>query len=149
MADVRVRVESGGLLEDLRGWMGGIQGVEVVAVPRAAGANSQGTVWDFLGLACATGGPLAAAVRALQMWVEARVTTIEVEAGGRRFTVTGSTAREVLPEVVAAVRALEAQDPPADPAGPAQDGPHPAGETAPDASRPAARPAAEAADGQA
>lgn len=62
----------------------------MTAVARPAGANSQGGVWDFLSLACATGGPLAAAVRALQMWVEARVTTIEVEAGGRRFTVTGS-----------------------------------------------------------
>jgi hypothetical protein len=134
VADVRVRVDSGALLEDLRGWMGGIQGVEATAVPRQPGANSQGGVWDFLALACATGGPLAAAVRALQMWVEARVTTIEVEAGGRRFTVTGPTAQRVLPEVIAAVRALEAAGQPEPPA--------------PEA--PGARPpAAEAADGQA
>ena len=127
------------------------QGVEVKAVGGTRGPTARARHGTSFGLACATGGPLAAAVRALQMWVEARVTTIEVEAGGRRFTVTGATAREVLPEVVAAVRALEELDPPAaggtDPAGPDTGTlPPGAGGAAGAAARSAA---AEAADGQA
>ncbi|MFI6686650.1 hypothetical protein [Streptomyces sp. NPDC050485] len=122
--ELRVSVDGGGQLEDLREWMGGLQGVEVRAVPRPPEPNSQGsTVWDFLSLACATGGPLVAGVRALQMWIEARVTVVTVEVGDRRFTLTGTNARTLLPQVAEAARALEAggtapRDPASSPAEP-------------------------------
>ncbi|AOR29733.1 hypothetical protein BFF78_00265 [Streptomyces fodineus] len=106
--ELRVSVDGGGQLEDLREWMGGLPGVAVRAVPRSPERNSQGTVWDFLSLVCATGGPLVAGVRALQMWIEARVTVVKVEVGDRRFTLTGTNARALLPQVVEAARALEA-----------------------------------------
>jgi hypothetical protein len=126
--ELRVRLDSGVQLEDLREWMGGLPGVRVRAVPRPPDPNSQGTVWDFLSLACATGGPLVAGVRALQMWAQARVVTIQVEVGDRKFTVTGHNARAVLPEVTAAAEALAA-------AGTAPDGTQPGG-TAPGGTQP-------------
>lgn len=106
--ELRVHLADGGQLADLREWMGGHPGVDVRAVGRKPDRNSQGTAWDFLSVACAAGGPLVAAVRALQLWIEAQVTEIEVEVGGRRIKVTGRTAGTVLPQVVEAARALEA-----------------------------------------
>ncbi|MEW2519907.1 effector-associated constant component EACC1 [Actinacidiphila alni] len=115
--ELRFRVDEGDQLKDLNEWMGGHQGVEVRPVARAAGRNSQGPeVWEFLTLTCATGGPLVAGVRAFQVWIEARVTVVEVEVGDRRFTVTGMNAKALLPEVVAAARALEAGETPDEPA---------------------------------
>ncbi|MEV6008142.1 hypothetical protein AB0M29_15140 [Streptomyces sp. NPDC051976] len=106
--ELRVHLTDGGQLADLREWMGGHPGVAVRAVGRKPDRNSQGTAWDFLSVACAAGGPLVAAVRALQLWIEAQVTEIEVEVGGRRIKVTGRTAGTVLPQVIEAARALEA-----------------------------------------
>jgi hypothetical protein len=106
--ELRVRLADGGQLADLREWMGGHQGVGVRAVARPPDPNSQGTAWDFLSVACAAGGPLVAAVRALQLWIEAHVTEIEVEVGERRIKVTSRTAETVLPQVIEAARALEA-----------------------------------------
>lgn len=106
--ELRVHLTDGGQLADLREWMGGHQGVGVRAVAKPPDPNSQGTAWDFLSVACAAGGPLVAAVRALQLWIEAHVTEIEVEVGGRRIKVTSRTAEAVLPQVIEAARALEA-----------------------------------------
>ncbi|MEU7043376.1 hypothetical protein AB0A77_20240 [Streptomyces varsoviensis] len=112
--ELRVRVNDGGRLEDLREWMGGHPGVTVRPVARAPERNSQGTVWDFLAVVCATGGPVVAAVRALQIWIEAQVTEIEVEVGDRRVKVTSRTAGAVLPQVLAAAQALETAPEPAE-----------------------------------
>ncbi|MFE7118444.1 hypothetical protein ACFU99_23815 [Streptomyces sp. NPDC057654] len=109
--ELRVYVNDGGELEDLREWMGGHPGVAVRPVARAPERNSQGTVWDFLAVVCATGGPVVAAVRALQLWIEAQVTAIEVEAGDRRIKVTSRNAGAVLPQVLAAAQALQAASP--------------------------------------
>lgn len=106
--ELRVYLRDNGQLEDLRDWMCGPSGVTVQAVPRPPEPNSQGTVWDFLSVLCAAGGPVVAAVRALQLWIEARVTVIEIEVREQRIKVTSQDARTVLPQVIAAAQALEA-----------------------------------------
>lgn len=93
--------------EDLREWMGGHQGVVVDAVAHPSDPRSQGSVWDFLSVTCATGGPLVTALRALQLWIEARVTVIEVVVGDNKFVVRSQDAGAALSEVTAAIRALE------------------------------------------
>lgn len=87
--------------------MSGHSDVTVRPVNRPSEPNSQGSVWDFLAVTCATGGPVVAAVRALQLWIEAHVTVVEIEVGDRRIKVTGHDARAVLPQVVSAAQALE------------------------------------------
>jgi hypothetical protein len=109
--EFRIYLSDNGLLEDLREWMGDHSGVELKAVAHPSKPNSQGSVWEFLAVVCAAGGPIVAAVRALQLWIEARVTVIEIEVGDRRITVTSHDAKTVLPQVVAAAQALEAAAP--------------------------------------
>lgn len=107
--ELRIRPSDAGQFEDLREWMRGNHGVTVRAVARAPEPNSQGTVWDFLSVGCAAGGPIVAAVRALQLWMEARVTVVEIEVGDRRIKVTTPTAAAVLPQVIDAAKALESE----------------------------------------
>jgi Effector Associated Constant Component 1 len=91
---------------DLREWMTGT-GANVQTTSRVAAPNAQGSVWDLLTVACEAGGPVVGAVRALQLWIESRVTSVEIVVGDRRFTVTTQDAATVLPEVTKAVLALE------------------------------------------
>lgn len=105
--EFRVYLSDSGQMDDLREWMGGHPGVTVQPVARSASPNSQGSVWDFLSVVCAAGGPVVVAVRALQLWIEARVTVIEVQVGDRRIMVRSHDARTVLPHVTAVARALE------------------------------------------
>jgi hypothetical protein len=115
--ELRVFLRNGGQLDSLREWMGGHQGIDVQAVERPRERNSQGTVWDFLAVACAAGGPLVAAVHALQLWIGAQTTDIELEVGDRRFKVTGRNAQAVLQEVIETAKSLEATpEAPDDPA---------------------------------
>ncbi|KUO01917.1 hypothetical protein AQJ67_22200 [Streptomyces caeruleatus] len=102
-------------LESLREWMDGHKDVEVRPVAQPAAPNSQGTVWDFLAVACAAGGPLVVAVHALQVWIGAQTTDIEIEVGDRRFKVTGRNAQAVLKDVIETAKSLE---PPEDPEAP-------------------------------
>lgn len=105
--ELRVYVSSGGQLDGLREWMGGHPGVDVRAVERPPEPNSQGTVWDFLSVVCAAGGPIVAAVTALQLWIQAQVTDVEVEVGDRRFKVTGRNAEDKLRAIIETARSLE------------------------------------------
>ncbi|MGI5455036.1 effector-associated constant component EACC1 [Streptomyces sp. CA-249302] len=117
--ELRVYVNGVGRLDGLRDWMGGHPGVEVDVVEPPPERNSQGTVWDFLSVVCAAGGPIVAAVSALQLWIGAQTTEIEVEVGGKRFRVNGRNAEVKLREVMEAARALETPAPaeaPDDPA---------------------------------
>ncbi|MET9971500.1 hypothetical protein ABZZ80_37760 [Streptomyces sp. NPDC006356] len=115
--ELRVFLSGSEQLESLREWMAGHQGVAVEAVARPAAPNSQGTVWDFLAVACAAGGPLVVAVHALQVWIGAQTTDIEIEVGDRRFKVTGRNAPAVLREVIETAKSLEATpEAPDDPA---------------------------------
>lgn len=102
----RVHLDDNGELEDLREWMSELEGVSVQAVARSAASNSQGSVWDFLSVTCGAGGPVVAALRALQLWIDARTTVILIEVEGSRFEVR-SQDPAVLAEVASAVRALE------------------------------------------
>lgn len=106
--EFRVFPGGGAQMDSLREWMGGHPGVEVSVVERPPEPNSQGTVWDFLAVVCAAGGPLVAAVQALHLWIGAQTTDIEVEVGDRRFKVTGRNAEAVLREVIETARQLEA-----------------------------------------
>ncbi|MGW0944220.1 effector-associated constant component EACC1 [Streptomyces sp. NPDC002623] len=106
--ELRVFLSNGGQLESLRAWLDGHQGVAVEARERPPEPNSQGTVWDFLAVVCAAGGPLVAAVHALQLWIQGQVTDIELEVGDRRFKVTGRNAQAVLQEVIETAKSLEA-----------------------------------------
>lgn len=104
--ELRVFVQDRAEAGDLREWMSGLPGVVVRAVAVPADPLSQG-VWDFLSVACEAGGPVVAAVRALQLWIEARITVVEVAVGDRRITVRTADASTVLPEVTKAAAALE------------------------------------------
>ncbi|MCI3276591.1 hypothetical protein [Streptomyces cylindrosporus] len=115
--ELRVYVNGVGQLDGLREWMGGHAGVEVTVVEPPPERNSQGTVWDFLSVVCAAGGPIVAAVTALQLWIGAQTTEIEVEVDGRRIRVNGRNAEAKLREVMEVARALEAPaEAPDDPA---------------------------------
>jgi Effector Associated Constant Component 1 len=99
VAQMRVYLDDGNELQELREWMGGHSGIRVEAVPRPAEPHAQGSVWDFLSVLCEAGGPVAAAVRALQLWIESRVTVVEIVVGEKRFTVRTTDAATVLPQV--------------------------------------------------
>lgn len=105
--EFRVYLDDNGQLADLGEWLGGNPEFTVRTVARSAEPNSQGSVWDFLSVLCAAGGPAVAAVRALQLWIEARVTVVDIEAGGRRITVHSRDAKAVMPDVIEAIRALD------------------------------------------
>jgi membrane-associated two-gene conflict system component 1 (EACC1) len=105
--ELRVHLTDSGQLDDLGKWLDGPAGVVVRTVSRPPEPNSQGTVWDFLSVVCAAGGPVVAAVRALQLWIEARVTVVEIKVGDRHFTVRSQDARAVLQEIIDVARALE------------------------------------------
>jgi Effector Associated Constant Component 1 len=107
MVELKLRLADQEELEDLTQWLGGLSGIHVQTVERPAQPNSQsGTMWDFLAVVCEAGGPAVAAVRALQLWIEARTTTVEVELDGRRIVVTSTDAAAVLPAVAQAARVL-------------------------------------------
>jgi hypothetical protein len=109
---LRIHLDDATEFEDLREWMGGHDGVIVDTVRRPPGATAQGSVWDFLSVACETGGPVVAAVRALQLWIESRVTAVQVAIGDKTFTVRTTDAAMVLPRVEEmAVRMLESETP--------------------------------------
>ena len=107
VVELRLRLENQAEFEDLTEWLSGLSGIRTERVERPAQPNSQsGSVWDFLSVFCAAGGPAVAAVRALQLWIEARTTTVEVELDGRRIAVKSADAAAVLPAVTEAVKAL-------------------------------------------
>jgi len=109
---LQVQVVDGARIDDLQRWMEGLHpDIALKQVSRVSGANAQGTVWDFLEVACASGGAVTAAVRALQLWIESRVTSVEIVVGESKFTVKTADARVALPSVEAAAKALEAGDP--------------------------------------
>ncbi len=109
---LKLYVEDADEFQDLSAWMTGHTGVSVDAVAGRARPNAQGTVWDFLSVTCEAGGPVVVAVRALQLWIQARVTTVEVVVGDRRIKVRSRDAATVLPQVVEATRALAAAETP-------------------------------------
>ncbi len=104
--EFRIYLEDSGQLANLSEWLGGNPEFTVRPVARPAEPNSQGSVWDFLSVLCAAGGPAVAAVRALQLWIEARVTVVHVEIDGRRITVRSRDAKTIMPDVIATVEAL-------------------------------------------
>ncbi len=117
-AQMKIYLDDGEELLDLREWMAGHSGIVVEAVARPSVPNAQGSVWDFLSVLCASAGPVAAAVRALQLWIESRITVVEIVIGEKRFTARTKDAATVLPQVVeAATKMLESGD--ADHDGPA------------------------------
>ena len=119
--ELRIRLRDGGQLEDLGEWMRGHPGVTVGTVARVPEPHSQGTgVWDFLSVVCAAGGPIVVAVHALQLWLEARVTVVEIEVGDRRIKVKSASAATVLPQVVSAAQILGAGALPTSSAAPAE-----------------------------
>jgi hypothetical protein len=86
-------------LERLREWMSGHSGVDVRLVAREPVPNAQGSVWDFLSVVCATGGPAAVALRALQIWIESRTTKVRLEYAGRSLELSTTNVGAVLPEL--------------------------------------------------
>ncbi|WP_051450899.1 effector-associated constant component EACC1 [Actinospica robiniae] len=106
--ELRVSFNDAGQMSDLQEWLSKIKGVHATPVARPAEGNSQGTAWDFLSVACETSGPVVVALRALQKWLEARVTTIEVRVGSSVFKVHSADAADLLPKIEQAARALGA-----------------------------------------
>lgn len=106
--ELKVYVEDAAEFEDLRGWMTGQHPeVAVTAVPRPPEPYTQGSLWDFLSVACGHDGAGAAAVGALAIWIRSRVSTVRIEIGEKKFLVKGRDVEGILPKVVEAVKALE------------------------------------------
>lgn len=99
-AQMKIYLEDADEVQDLQEWMTGQPGIAVEAVLRPAVLHAQGSMWDFLSVLCEAGGPLVAAVRALQLWIESRVTVVKVVVGEMSFTVRTKDAATVLPQVV-------------------------------------------------
>ena len=107
-AQAKIFLSGGEELEDLREWMSGHPGVVVHAVPHAPTPNAQGSGWDFLSVLFAEGGAVAAGVKALQLWITSRITTVKAEVGEAKFEITGRTALEDIPKLAdALISALE------------------------------------------
>jgi hypothetical protein len=104
--ELRITSDDAGELTDLQEWLGDINGVSAVPVERRAESNSQGEGWDFLRVLCETGGPVVAALGALRMWLEARITTIELTVADKTFKLRSSDPASLLPQIEQAARAL-------------------------------------------
>jgi hypothetical protein len=110
-AQMKIYIDDGGALQDLREWMTGHSGIVVKAVARPSEPTAQGSVWDFLSILCASAGPLTVAMRALQLWIESRTTVVQIVIGAKKFTVRTTDAATVLPQVMeAATRILESAE---------------------------------------
>jgi len=110
-AQMKIYLDDGEELQNLREWMSGHSGIVVEAVGRPSEPTAQGSLWDFLSILCASAGPLAAAVRALQLWIESRITVVVIEIEGKRFTARTKDAATVLPQVLeAATKLLESEE---------------------------------------
>ena len=96
---MKIYLDDADEFNDLREWMEGHSGIVVAAVARPAAPNAQGSVWDFLSVLCASTGPVAAAVRALQLWIESRVAVVRIEVGDKSFVVRTPSAAAVLTQV--------------------------------------------------
>ena len=101
-----IHLDDDGDLEDLRNWMDGTGPSELRLVPRAAQAGAQGSAWEFLSVLCAAAGPLTAAMRALQLWIESRVTVAKVVIGQRSVAIRSTNAAEVIPQLEKTALAL-------------------------------------------
>ena len=110
--DVRlaVQVEDDAEFDSLQQWMSGLSGVTVAAVPSKPRACEQGSAWDFLSVACETGGAVTVAVSALKTWIESRVTTIRVKVGDADITVKSIDSDKAMSRVLETVKALRPDD---------------------------------------
>ena len=105
--ELRLYLQDRAELDDLHEWLTGLSGVAVHAMTRPAQPNAQsGDLWDFLSVVCGAGGPVVAALRALQMWIEARTTSVEVVVGDKRIAVKGPDATAALAAVSETLEAL-------------------------------------------
>jgi len=106
--ELKVYTDDANQFDDLRGWLTGQHpGIVVTAVPKAPEPYAQGSLWDFLEVACTTGGAGTAAVHALTQWIKSRVSAVRIEVGEAKFVVEGPAAEAIMPEVAELVRALE------------------------------------------
>lgn len=114
--------ETSALLDSLRtellGQPGGPE-VETLMDPEARAHRDSG-VWEFLSVACGTGGAVTVAVKTIGQWIAATVTTVRVKVGEHEFVVHSRDVDVVMPKVTAAVEALQRRGLPA--SGSAADG---------------------------
>jgi hypothetical protein len=104
--ELRISFSDADEFGDLQEWLKGIDEVKATPASRPVESNSQGSALDFLTVAFETGGPVVVALQALKMWLEARVTTIQVKVGESVFTVRSSDAAAMLPKIQEAIRVL-------------------------------------------
>lgn len=97
---MKVSLASRDELADLHEWLRGQSGISLNAMPNSRKPNAQG-VWEFLSVVFEAGGSAVAAIKAIQLWIEARVTTIDVTIGDAKFRVRTKEAAQVLPQVAA------------------------------------------------
>lgn len=110
-----VYADSPALLDSLRtallGQTGGPQ-VETLMDPEARAHRDSG-IWEFLSVACGTGGAVTVAVKTIGQWIAATVTTVRVKVGEDEFVVQSRDVDTVLPKVTAAAEALQRRGLPA------------------------------------
>lgn len=111
--ELRIYAEDSGDFTSLRDWLAGIRGLDVTPVAQPGRAGLQGSGWDFLSVACGTGGAATVAVGALKAWIESRVTKVRVKIGpdGKEFVVSGTDVQGVMAELSALVKVLELDEP--------------------------------------
>lgn len=87
--EIKVVPADPGDFHRLAAWLSELADVEVTHVERPPAPNAQGTVWDFLSVAVSSGGGAAAVMRALQVWIESRITKVTIEYPGGRIEAEG------------------------------------------------------------
>ena len=107
--ELRIQVEDDGDFASLQDWLAGISGLAITPVPGPSRVGAQGSGWDFLGVACGTGGAVTVAMNALKVWLESRVTKVRVKIGpdGKEFAFSGSNVQAAMAELLALAKALE------------------------------------------
>lgn len=95
---------------DLREWLSGIDRVAVSAVSSGADSlpRTQGSVLDLLTVVCASGGPAVAALKAIEIWLKARVTQVDITVGDNTYRVSSTDPSTTFKEMADVLKQIEA-----------------------------------------
>ena len=126
VAAMEVFFESAALLDSLRSSLreasAALDDLEVQTLTDlSANRTRDAGVWEFLSVACGSGGAATVAVRTIGLWIASTSTKIRIKVGQDEFLVEGRNAQAVLPMVAAALEAAQGHQTPA--VDQAQDGP--------------------------
>ena len=96
---IDIYVDEPGDFRSLHQWLRRTRGLTVEAVSALPAPGQQGSGWEFLSAAFASGGAGIAALQTLRAWLESRRSnlSVRVKVGDTEVGVTASNVREVMP----------------------------------------------------